>query len=328
MPAIEPNMLRTVFYIYPSKEDADNSRESGGTGFFFRVPSEVDSNLGFFYGVTCRHVIDDCAPNPVLRFNTEDGGFETLETKIDDWTPHPDGDDVAIISITIGSNYTVGNLVHEHVLTKEFIEEKGVNVGDEVFMIGRFRVHAGKKKNKPAAMFGYISMMADPDEPIKIETGEEFESYLVEMRSIPGFSGSPVILWIPPFSKRWSTNELTPNMHYRLLGVCWRYINVKELATDDLDKNYRLKLNSAMAAVVPAQKIMDLIDSKEQIEMRKKENDKLRKNIKESGLSESSYSEKTDSKSEGITKEEFEDALRKIARPLKKDDQAKKGKEE
>jgi len=262
MPALEPNLLKSVFYIYPSVDDAENSQEFGGTGFFIGIPASESENRFFLYAVTCHHILLDNKSNPiVLRINTGDGKFDTIETRYEDWTPHPSGDDVAIMRLALGENHNfeVGIIPRSDFPTAEFTKEIGIFPGDEVFMIGRFRVHSGKKKNLPAAMFGYISML--PDESIyNPKTTLMQDSYLVEMRSISGFSGSPVFQWIDELSLRPHTRKQSLMLRRRLLGICWGYINVPEIATDVSDQKYELKLNSSMAAVVPYQKIMDLID--------------------------------------------------------------------
>ena len=40
MPKMPSVLSRCIFYIYPSEDDAKNSTEKGGTGFFFGVESE------------------------------------------------------------------------------------------------------------------------------------------------------------------------------------------------------------------------------------------------------------------------------------------------
>jgi hypothetical protein len=233
-------------------------------------------------------------------------------------------DDVAVIQLSLDElKYDVACIPRELILTEEFLNAHEVGVGDEVVMIGRFRVQAGKKKNLPAAMFGYISMMPDPDEPIyngAIDADEE--SCLVEMRSISGFSGSPVLLWIPPMSKRVSGTTLAYG-YWRLLGVCWGYINVPEIAKDTSGYQYQLLLNSAMAAVVPIEKVMDIIDGDEMRKKRKKTDRELENKQNKSGITPASVVK--NEKTKDLTQEDFEDVLRKIARPLPKDDQEKKG---
>jgi hypothetical protein len=280
MPAIEPNMLKSVFYVYPSEDDAKNSSELGGTGFFFGIPYSGSGSRIFLYAITCHHILLDIKPDPiVLRINTREGKFDTIKTNYDDWTAHPNGDDVAFMRLDLGENHNfeIGIIPPDDIPTDEYIKETGIYPGDEAFMIGRFRVHSGKKKNLPAAMFGYISML--PDEKIyNPKTTLDQESYLVEMRSISGFSGSPVFQWIDELSMRPHTGKQSLKLRRRLLGVCWGYINVPEFAenVDIPDEKHQLKLNSSMAAIVPYYKIMDLINSEEEMELREEENRKLK----------------------------------------------------
>jgi hypothetical protein len=263
-----------VFYIYPDKNEAIHGGESGGTGFLFFVPSEHNTEVGFHYAITDAHVIFDGVYQPVLRINTKDGNFDIIETSQSQWIRHPDGDDIAVTFVGLNKDiHNYGNFHREDILTKDFIEKQDVGVGDEVIMVGRFRVHSGKKKNLPVTMFGNIAMM--PDEPILNPfTGLAQESFLVEMRSIPGFSGSPVMLYIPPLAPRPSTSELKATWHWRLLGICWGQISVSVKGYDTADNEYKIKLDSAMTAVVPAWKIMDILDGEDMIEIRKIANER------------------------------------------------------
>jgi hypothetical protein len=67
-------------------------------------------------------------------------------------------------------------------------------------MVGRYIEHEGKFKNLPVVRFGNIAMM--PSEHILQWEREDHlqESFLVDMRSISGFSGSPVLSYSPQIS--------------------------------------------------------------------------------------------------------------------------------
>jgi hypothetical protein len=264
MPRVDDMLLKTVFYIFPSIEEANEGGDYGASGFFLNISSEVDPGRGYVYAITNSHVIFDGNNDPVLRINTQDGKFDLIKTSQQDWIRHPDGDDIAISLIGPNPEIHDFSTFGEHsVLTNEFIEEHQVGIGDEVIMIGRFRIHAGKKKNLPAAMFGNISMM--PYEPIKNPfTGLEQESFLIEMRSIPGNSGSPMVLFIPPLAHRPGIRNLKPEWKYRLLGMCWGQISVPVRGYDNQDNEYRIKIDSAMTAVIPIWKIMEMINGDEQ----------------------------------------------------------------
>ena len=64
----------------------------------------------------------------------------------------------------------------------------------------------GGQKNTPSARFGNMSMM--PEKPIRRADGILQESYLLEMRSINGYSGSPAFVHIPPLNLRPGATEL------------------------------------------------------------------------------------------------------------------------
>src|SRR5208337_3554161 len=56
MPKISKEALDCVFYLYKNKQDAEEGREYGGTGFIVGVPSVKFPNLCFYYGITNHHV--------------------------------------------------------------------------------------------------------------------------------------------------------------------------------------------------------------------------------------------------------------------------------
>lgn len=74
------------------------------------------------------------------------------------------------------------------------IEAHAIGIGDEVLMVGLFTKRYGYRKNIPIVRGGIISAM--PEEPIEDqETGNLYDAYLIEIRSIGGLSGSPVIVF-------------------------------------------------------------------------------------------------------------------------------------
>ncbi len=284
MPRIQDIVLTMVFYVYPSKESAISGDDSGGTGFIYFVPTEFDPKLGYHHAVTNAHVVFNGDYDPVLRINTKDGKFDIIETSQSQWIRHPDGDDVTVALISLrGEIHDYGCFREENVLNEQFIEEHDVGVGDDVIMVGRFRVNAGKQKNTPAAMFGNISMMNE--EPLYNPfTQLSQESLLVEMRSISGFSGSPVMLYIPNLSLRPKKQNYENTWHLRLMGICWGQINVPVKGYDADNNEYRITLDSAMTAVVPIWKILDVINGEDMKKIRKKLDEVAKKKTSESPI--------------------------------------------
>jgi hypothetical protein len=67
----------------------------------------------------------------------------------------------------------------------------------EVMILGRFINHEGRQRNFPTARFGTIA--ARPSEPIlNRHLDNEKPAFLVEMRSMGGYSGAPVFAMLRP----------------------------------------------------------------------------------------------------------------------------------
>ncbi len=64
--------------------------------------------------------------------------------------------------------------------------------------------------------------------------------------------------------------KLEIEIQLKLLGIQWGQIFYKTRAEDEHGQKYKMNVDSAMEGVVPIQKLMDLIDSDEMIEMRRK----------------------------------------------------------
>jgi hypothetical protein len=200
MPRINDQILECACYVYDSENDASAGRKAGGAGFLAAVRFKKVHHCVQIYAVTNEHVIRD-VQRPAIRINVPGSGAEVLVPRKRDWTTHPDGDDLAIAAIKIEPfTLPVRYILPEGFLTEEIIKTFDLGPGDETFMIGRFIGHEGKQRNTPTVRFGNISMM--PIEPMRRPNGKEQKAFLVECRSIPGFSGSPVFIWVPPMSPR------------------------------------------------------------------------------------------------------------------------------
>src|SRR5438876_12389505 len=175
-----------------------------------------------------------------------------------------------------------------------------MGIGDEVFMVGRFINHEGTQQNKPSVRFGHIAMM--PGEPItNPKTGFRQNCYLVDCRSMGGYSGSPV--FVMPQSMAGGRRQMMVGVFAGqrmsgpyLLGINWCHLHYRmpilEAAQDDsamvvteppivTDGNYVLA-NSGMAGVVPVSKLIELLESDEVKQAREAEAEQVRKPEKNS----------------------------------------------
>ncbi len=319
MPAIDPNVLQCVFYVHPSP-NAANAGKFGGTGFLVGTPLEDNYHLNQLYAVTNRHVIAGASGEVVLGINKADGHREYIHTQNADWFLHPDGQDVAVYPIVLSPDYQY-NFIGTRLffLTPQIVHARGIGPGDDVFMVGRFIGQDGAQGNLPTARFGHIGRMNA--EPIKDGNGVEQDSFLVEMRSIPGYSGSPVFVYINPTLAS-PPSFMTPLGHpYNqsqhgpwLLGIDWSHLTSFSAV---LNKDKRsaveppqwVEINSGMAGVIPAWRIQEILDLPELV-MRREEVDRM---ISEE-LQDGSPAPDVATEPAAFTQSDFEQALRKVSR--------------
>lgn len=274
MTRIDDSFIESVIYIYPSKQAAIDGEKVGGSGVLVGVPMEENENYHLIYAVTNAHVaFSPNNPAPVIRVNTKDDKFDIIETTQDEWHRHPLGDDLAIMPIRMNQEIHKFNFTkRSSLITQEFIEEHNIGPGDDVFLIGRFIHHEGKKQNLPVVRRGIISLM-DKEPLMNHYTGLVQDSILVETRSISGFSGSPVIVIVEPLSRRPHTSALSLKWHVRLIGIDWGHIQIHEPVLDQSGNKHpdklKVQMNSAMTCVVPAWKIEDLLELEEMVDFRK-----------------------------------------------------------
>lgn len=284
MPKIGNQLLDAVVYLYGSESNANDGVRAGGSGFVLGVWSQPQ-NLMYLYVVTNRHVVQKgCS---VVRMTS---GSDEVVVKVvpeEDWVcPRGTNDDLAIWlfgtqHLTNDINFSAVSF--DRLIMKESVSE--YSVGDDCFMLGRFVTHDGRQRNLPTARFGNISML--PTEPVEVGRDEFADLFMVETRSQAGYSGSPVFLYR---EKTAVSIPVRPSINYttgvrnievsaservdiKLLGV--NLGQFPRLATivqvndseeviqgqhPELPKDARVELGSSMIGVVPAWKLLDLVN--------------------------------------------------------------------
>jgi hypothetical protein len=279
VPRINDLMRECVIYLYASKEDANTGSDYGGCGFltYVKAAGNLDAHL---YAVAPKHVID--GGFTVIRATTLARRKPVvLPPDQHHWKAHPDGDDLEICPIGRWRKSGLVAIPDDRFLTKALKETYQVGYGDDIYMAGRFMGFDGKQKNSPCLRFGNISMM---HQPIERQDAPPQESFIVEMRSKSGFSGSPVFVYFrdgvqPAASQVGPQNdagavtagpERDEEILTFLLGMDWGDIPLAEdIVRLDADlnehpvKDLRARINSGMTAVVPAWRIFDFLHGDE-----------------------------------------------------------------
>ena len=279
MPRIEDKILNCSIYLYKDVQAAEIGEDSGGSGFIVAVSSKVLPSSFYPYAVTNSHVIRE-GNSPIVRLTSQAGDTLIVELESSDWVHHPDGDDVAICHLKIPKEFQINAVSSDMLVDSDIIEKESLGPGDEVFMIGRFIGYDGKQKNKPSVRFGNLSMM---HEFIYHPTREiNQESFIVETRSLSGYSGSPVFVYTAPFYPRPGQQRRGARLMLYLLGIDWCHIpDYKRILDsekkDPIDEKWFVEANTGMAGVVPAWKIKELLEAEELRQVREASEKRLEK---------------------------------------------------
>jgi hypothetical protein len=263
VPRIDDIFLECVVYLYPDRPSAEAGKQAGGSGFLVGVPVEGFEHLDLWvpFAVSNRHVIKN--GSAVVRVTTIDGGAEIMELDERSWLFHPDHDlAIAPIDLTVERHRVRLVFWPKAFLTEQIVAQYRIGLGDECFMVSRFIAHDGHQRNTPSLRFGAIAQM--PTEKIRFDDGSEQESFLVEARSVAGHSGSPVFVWIPPFSGQ-AAGRISGSWISGpwLLGVdhCHLFSQEKvysRATRQPVNDDWNVRGNTGMMGVVPAWRLGEM----------------------------------------------------------------------
>lgn len=226
-----------------------------GTGFFASIPSKYNSERNYLYLVTAKHIANKLTNKPFsVRLNNKKGSCDYLNV-VDraQWFYHPSDEsvDVAVLPCAPSLEYDLKSVSSINFLTDEDIKQNKIGLGDEVFITGLFAHAYGSQKNQPIIRTGNIAMI--PDEPLATETGN-IEAYLIEARSIGGLSGSPAFVF--------ESNSIGMPRKFYLLGLMHGHWEIlPDLKNDSFMAEEMFgKVNMGIAVVVPAKKILEVLN--------------------------------------------------------------------
>lgn len=308
MPRIDNRIIYSVFYLYHSEEEAETGNLDGGTGFLLHMQSQEYPDKCDIYAVTCGHVIE--AGATVIRMASLP--FAPLPLGIIPFAKNQwiisETDDLAIAYLGRKNLRTYGHYSFPYhlLITKEVMTAFDIFLGEDVYMVGRFKYHDGKHQNRPSVRSGIISMMADEFDPVQMDEDDPEltqEAFIVELHAISGFSGSPVIWKLPLADIVWEKavpeRRMTEKSGETPIGPWLLGIEVA------------VWKDKGVSVVIPGWIIKDMIES-EVFDMTRKEEDKKTAKQKENSPLELTY--KSNKKPVDLTEETFTEALRRVSR--------------
>lgn len=252
--------------------------KAAGTAFYARYPLPDFPESGIDVLMTAQHVIAAIRENSddglvVVRLNLQDGGSELLAAPVDNWLPADQSKEAVDLAVTPwrpppGVNVDMRPWrLGDSVATDDVMRREGIGIGDEVFMVGLFRNHLGRDRNEPIIRVGNLA--AIPADPIRTKHFGDMRAFLVEARSIGGLSGSPVfahmgLIRVRDGAVHVANPEVSPGedvMAFYFLGLAHGHWSMPEADADDLLEDVREDevLHTGIAAVVPAQQIMNVL---------------------------------------------------------------------
>ena len=266
---IADNHLNCSFYLYPDAACAGQAESRGGTGFFIGIQVESEAERHYVYPVTCRHVIEQgfCT----VRVNLKAGGTALITSDKEQWCCSPEND-IAVGKIELTEDHRITLVPAGLFVTNEWLAEHNVGLGDPVYLIGRLLDSEHEPENTPVVRFGHLARSGtvkhwNPTLKTLVQT------FFCEVKSVGGFSGSPVFVEIPPFDDRGRGTEYTGvRKGPRLLGVDWGHTRrrepVYEWSQDRVGErdgtrvldDYYVYRNSGVACVAPAWDILRMLE--------------------------------------------------------------------
>lgn len=275
----------TVFVCLPSSE-ADKP-ELIATAFLLGTPLEDTDGKGISYVVTAAHIAKKIRGRRFgLRFNSLNGTILHWFGEDAIWWFHPekeDATDAAVILLPQLPNGAILSVLPFTMLADEdLIRERGIGIGDEVFINGLF-VPMKNEVNEPIVRIGNIAFMPKHPVPAIKIAGKMVDAdvYLIECRSLTGLSGSPVFCreTIPVTVYRGDGprkgEPVTGGMAgpFHLLGMMHGHWAIEPSEFDRVDfKTTTKRLGTyptGISVVVPAKEIREILDCPELLRMRR-----------------------------------------------------------
>jgi hypothetical protein len=269
-----------VFLGYPDFSKGPNGIRCEGTGFLLLYKNTP-------YLVTARHVADLLGETGcVARINKNDGTSANVDGDIVRWYFHPDRNvDVALTPFGILPEWGFDSLYLEErmILTQEKTNTDYVELGDLCYTVGLFRVLVGDQRNLPVVHTGNLARMAG-EEPIRLldktaPSGRQLvDGFLVETQSLSGLSGAPVFvrrsirLGITGTPEGSTIAEPLELVVYKdevsLLGIWQADWEAPAGEVIAVDRGKEITVPVGMGVVVPATKIVDVLEMAELKQMR------------------------------------------------------------
>ena len=257
VPRIPEDYVDSVVYLYSS---AEHGAPVAGSGVLVGVESSKIPGFWHVHVVTNAHLAKRAQ---VVRYNSRDG-LQACEVTADLWANHPEGWDVSVcaLPLSVSLDDRVSWISKTSFITRKRMDEIPLRHGDELFMVSCYGGLPGDTDNEPITRLGTLAKRR----PVSAlsEDGPQ-ESFVGEMRSMPGHSGSPTFVYFHGTQPRLGADaqDVLPTPAIYLLGTDWGHPTEKwpvRRLKDDAQMDVYAVANSGLAYIVPAWRIAEILD--------------------------------------------------------------------
>lgn len=239
-----------------------------GTAFFVGVGVGRDRVIKYI--ITARHVIENSRPRgPLyLRCVNNDGATKIFELPQEFWWSHPTADVAAARIAFPLEDYGISFLPLDYLASREYMQQNDIGIGDHLVISGLFAQYIGSTRDEPLLRFGRIALI--PSEKIRVpaQGGSpemQMDAILAEAAAWGGQSGSPAFVYCSIDRQLFAGNRLQLQLpRPALLGLIHGHYTISQPISGE--EEYRVPLNAGIAILVPAEKIIELLNLPEVVE--------------------------------------------------------------
>jgi hypothetical protein len=251
----------------------------GGTGFV--VGMQGVGNEAYLYLVTAKHVVEALgASSFLIGVNDKQGKQALIESQGPcQWYCHPTEPHAVDAAVTVFNPVGYEELNIEWIQDRQFatddvVEKACIGIGDEIVAVGLFTRFSGQHSHWPIVRTGNLAML--PKEKVPTKGFDPMNVFLAEGRSIGGLSGSPV--FVRQTVNHWLKDDNGDSYPFAGTGQIY-FLGLMHGHWDVPAKFHNIEgleaVNMGISVVVPAQKIMEILNHPDLVAERKKHDNVL-----------------------------------------------------